>query len=184
MILVQISVTQMSWWWWFWWCRHFLNRVGRQLKKSFGELKSGSIDSATRCGSRPIYKTLEALLGSPYKPLSKQLLNEDTSWDSPICSHFQRLVSRVIQALKWGAATLWFWKYPIHSARCTTPHGHLKCLYHDWFQLKAPQYNIHSTDLRFAALKLWHFPVIINNLLFIIQCKLKGKFLESDSLGF
>lgn len=85
-------------------------RVARKLKKPFGELKTGSSDSITLCGSRPVYKSLEEIPAPLDKPLSKQLLNEYTFWESPLCSCFHSLVSKMIQVGKWVTAMLWFHK--------------------------------------------------------------------------
>lgn len=108
---------QMSQWQWFWWYECFPNRMARKLKKLFGDLKIGSSDSATPRGSRLVYKPLEAIPGPLDKPLSKQLLNETTSWESPLCSYFNSLVSKMIQVGKWVATMLWFQKSsptPVH----------------------------------------------------------------------
>lgn len=64
------------------------------------ELRSGSDDSTSLHGRKPGSRSLVAVPGPLEKPLSKQLLHEDSSWDSPLCACFHSPFSGEWQASK------------------------------------------------------------------------------------
>ena len=118
------------------------------------------------------------------KPLSKQLLNKDSSWDSLLCGCFPQLSFRNVTSWQheeqpWYDFRSFLFTHP-NSPPLTT--GHLRCLYHDLFQLKAPTLDILLANLKFSLFIYSTFPQ--NSLYMYYKYAIKGKFLASDSLGY